>query len=237
MKFYTKSRRENRGYGKRKFICGICGLFSLSLCSLRTLWQNLRVSFYPSKISEKFRAPRHAGRAEGANAAGTEASFVCGAALRFTLRIERETKEILEAKYQTSGCGFLIASAEKVAEKISGRKLTELHGLDRAPLHEQIENELDEFPANRRHCLDLCLDALQAALADFRAAQVEEFTGEKALICTCFGVSEETIERAVSEYSLETVEEVIEICSAGGGCGSCQPLIHDILENVRFGEI
>jgi NifU-like protein len=195
------------------------------------------VTFYPSKISEKFRAPRRAGRAVGANAVGTEASFICGTALRFTLRIERETKEILEAGYQTSGCGFLIAAAETLAKKLAGKKLTELHGLDRAELQKQIENELDEFPDGRRHCLNLCLDALQAALADFRAAQVEEFTGEKALVCTCFGVSEETIERAVSEYSLETVEQVIEICNAGGGCGSCQPLIQDILENARFGEI
>jgi NifU-like protein len=195
------------------------------------------VTFYPSKISEKFRAPRRASRAVGANAVGTEASFICGAALRFTLRIERETKEILEARYQSSGCGFLIAAAETLAKKLDGKKLTELHGSDRAELQRQIENELDEFPAGRRHCLNLCLDALQAALADFRAAQVEEFTGEKALICTCFGVSEETIERAISEYSLETVEEVIEICNAGGGCGSCQPLIQDILENARFGEI
>ncbi len=195
------------------------------------------MSFYPEKIGEKFRSPRRAGRAAGANAVGTEASFVCGAAARFTLRIERETKEILEARYQTNGCGFLIAAAEKLAEKLAGGKLTELHGLDHAELQREIENEIGEFPSSRRHCADLCLDALQAALADFRAAQLEEFTGEKALVCTCFGVSEETIERAVNENSLETVEEVIDACRAGGGCGSCQPLIQDILENARFGEI
>jgi NifU-like protein len=193
------------------------------------------MKFYPDKISEIFSAPRRAGRAFGANAVGTEASFVCGAAVRFTLRIEKETKEILEAKYQTSGCGFLIAAAEKLAEKLAGQKLTGLHGLDHAELCRQIENEIGQFPASRNHCLNLCLDAFAAALADFRAAQIEEFTGEKALICTCFGVSEETIERAISENSLETVEEVIEICNAGGGCGSCQPLIQDILENARFG--
>ncbi|MDQ3801531.1 MAG: iron-sulfur cluster assembly scaffold protein [Acidobacteriota bacterium] len=195
------------------------------------------MSFYPEKIGEKFRAPRRAGRVAGANAVGTEASFVCGAAARFTLRIQSETKEILEARYQTNGCGFLIAAAEKLAEKLAGGKLTELHGLDHAELQREIENEIGKFPASRRHCADLCLDALQAALADFRAAQLEEFTGEKALVCTCFGVSEETIERAVNEYSLETVEEVIDLCRAGGGCGSCQPLIQDILENARFGEI
>jgi len=194
------------------------------------------VSFYPEKIGGKFRAPQYAGKAPGANARGTEASFVCGAAVRFTLLIEKETKEILAARYQTNGCGFLIAASEILAENIDGQKLIELHGLDHAELEKQIENRLGEFPAGRRHCVHLCLDALQAALADFRAAQLEEFTGEKALVCTCFGVSEETIERAVEANALETVEQVIDVCRAGGGCGSCQPLIQDILENVRFGQ-
>lgn len=193
------------------------------------------MSFYPEKISEKFHAPQYAGKTPGANAVGTEASFVCGAALRFTLRIKKETKEILAARYQTSGCGFLIAAAETLAESLGNRKLIDLHGLDHAELERQIEARLGKFSAHRRHCLHLALDALQAALADFRAAQLEEFTGEKALICTCFGVSEETIERAANEYALETVEEVIDVCKAGGGCGSCQPLIQDILENVHKG--
>ena len=207
-----------------------------SLSSLRALWQNLLVSFYPEKIGEKFRAPQHAGRADGANATGTEASFICGAAARFTLRIEKETKAICEARYQTSGCGFLIAAAEKLAEKIVGKKLTELHGFDHSQMQSEIENEIGKFPASRRHCAELCADALQAALADFRAARLEEFTGEKALICTCFGVSEETIERAVGEYSLESVEQVIDVCRAGGGCGSCQLLIQEIID-ASGGEI
>lgn len=188
------------------------------------------MSFYPKKTGEKFLAPQRTGKIVGANAVGTEASFVCGAAVRFTLRIEKETKAIVEAKYQTNGCGFLIAAAETLAEKIAGKKLIELHGLDHAELQAQIERELDKFPAARRHCLHLCLDAVQAALADFRAAQLEEFTGEKALICTCFGVSEETIERVTRENSLETVEQVIDVCNAGGGCGSCQPLIQELID-------
>ena len=186
--------------------------------------------FYSEKISERFSAPKNIGSATGSNAVGTNATFVCGTVLRLSLRIEKDTKEIVEAKFKTNGCGYLIASADVLTEQIVGKKLNELHGLDKSILQERIENEIGRFSENRRHCLSLCLETLRDAFADFRAFQIEEFTGEKALICTCFGVSEETIESVIEENSLETVEEVTDICNAGGGCGSCQPLIEDILE-------
>jgi NifU-like protein len=188
------------------------------------------MNFYPREISQRFSAPKNVGKLENTNAVGTGASFVCGAAVRFFLRIEKDTKEILEAKFQTNGCGFTIASADILAEKISGRKLTELHGLEKESLQTEIEAELDKFPGNRKHCLEICIEALQAALADFRAFRIEEFAGEKALICTCFGVSEEAIEKIIAENEIETVEEVTEISSAGGGCGSCQFLIQEMID-------
>ncbi|MDQ6787027.1 MAG: iron-sulfur cluster assembly scaffold protein [Acidobacteriota bacterium] len=188
------------------------------------------MSFYPEKINEKIRSPRSVDKLASANGVGTGANFVCGTFVRFFLRIETETKEIVEAKYKTGGCGFVIAAAEVLCAQVKGRKLVELHGLDKSILTENVENELGEFPDKRVHCLEICLDSLQSAFANFRAAQIEEFAGEKALICTCFGVSEDTIENLIQEKSLETVEEITANCSAGGGCGSCQPLIQDILD-------
>jgi len=195
------------------------------------------MSFYPEKISEKLRAPKNVGKAASANAVGTSATFVCGAILRLTLRIEAKTKEILDARFQTNGCGFLIASADVLTEKIIGKRLVELHGLDKKSFQTEIESELGTFEIHRRHCLDLTFDALQNSFADFRVSQIEEFAGEKALICTCFGVTEETIEHLIKEKSLETVEEITDVCSAGGGCGSCQPLIQEIVDTVWREEI
>ncbi len=190
------------------------------------------IKFYPEKISERFHAPRNVGSATGANAVGTNATFVCGAVLRLSLRIEKDTKKIVGAKFKTNGCGYLIASANVLTEQIIGKKLNELHGLDKSVLQTQIKSELGEFPENRKHCLELCFETLQDAFADFRARQIEEFTGEKALICTCFGVSEETIEKVIKNNSLETVEDVTDACNAGGGCGSCQPLIREIIDTT-----
>ena len=75
---------------------------------------------------------------------------------------------------------------------------------------------------------------MHRAFSGLRARQIEEFTGEKALICTCFGVSEETIEKAVAANKLETVEDVIDVCNAGGGCGSCRFLIQEIIDTHQM---
>ncbi len=188
------------------------------------------MSFYPKNINERFCNPRNAGKSETANAVGTGASFVCGSFVRFYLHIELATKQITEAKYVTDGCGFTIAAAEVAAEKIVGEKLTELHGLDRNALRRLIETELEIFPPGRKHCADICFDALRQAFTDFRRAQIEEFVGEKALICTCFSVSEETIEQVIAENRIGTVEQVTAVCSAGGGCGSCEFLIQEMID-------
>jgi NifU-like protein len=188
------------------------------------------MTFYPPKISEKLNAARNAGRAFEATSAGTNATFVCGAVLRFTLQIDRETKEVRQAKFKTNGCGYAVASAQVLAEKIVGKFLTELHGSDKSLLRREIESELEAFDPHRKHCLEPAVEALHEAFADFRHVQIEEWTGEKALICTCFGISEATIEQTIESESLQTVEEVTASCAAGGGCGSCQPLIEDILE-------
>lgn len=192
------------------------------------------MKFYPDKIRERFYELKHAGKAAKTNAVGTGASFVCGSFVRVFLEIDLQTKEIRDAKYKTNGCGFAIASAEVLTEKIVGQKLTELHGLDHAEIFGQIENELGELPADRRHCAEIGFDALQAAFGDFRSLQIEEFTGEKALICTCFGVSEETIQQIILDSHAETVEDVGRASNAGTGCGSCRLLIQELIDIHEF---
>lgn len=187
------------------------------------------MNFYPDKISRIFNAPKYVGKVKKTNAVGTGATFVCGSFVRFYVEIDGQTKEIKDAKFKSNGCGFMIAAADVLAEKVVGKKLVELHSLE--DLKREIEASLEKFPASRTHCLELCLEALQSAFADFRQFQIEEFAGEKALICTCFGISEETIENVIKQNSLETVEEVTQMCNAGGGCGSCQPLILEILDS------
>lgn len=188
------------------------------------------MKFYPAKINARFRSPRNVGKAHAANAVGTSASFECGSFVRISLEIKNDEKVIIQARFQTNGCGFMIAAADTVAEMLAGLKLTDLHGLGPNEYRRLLADELDEFPPARKQCADLVFSALKEAFADYRAYVIEEFSGEAALICTCFGVSEETVEAYIAANSPTTVNNVTEACRAGGGCGSCRMLIQEMLD-------
>lgn len=124
----------------------------------------------------------------------------------------------------------MIAVADHLIETIKDSKLADLHGLNKNELSQKLEAEFGPLPNDREQCVDVCIEALRAAFADYRVRQIEEFRGEMALICTCFGVSEETIEVHIERNAIETVSEVTRICNAGGGCGSCRMLIQEMID-------
>lgn len=187
------------------------------------------VSIYPENIAVLCRSPKFAGVPNDANAVGKSASFTCGCFVQFSLEIDHATKNILDARYATNGCGYMIAAAECVAREITAKKLTDLGGAD--GLARSAFSELGNVDAGRTHCLETVAESLKAALADYRKRTIEEFAGEKALICTCFGVSEETIIEVIKTAKAESVTAVSAACNAGSGCGSCQMLIQELIDS------
>jgi len=178
------------------------------------------MSLYPDSIARLAFAPRFAGPIEDANAVGTDASFACGAFVRFELAIDPDSKKISAIGFRSNGCGYMIAAAETCAAAVANAKLTELH--------ECNFSGFEELAADRMQCAEVARHALKEAFARFRQTQLEEFPGEKALICTCFGISEELIERC----GAQSVEEVGERTNAGTGCGSCRMLIAEIIDSA-----
>lgn len=188
------------------------------------------MSFYPEKVQKRFDSPQNAEPIDDANAEGKSASFVCGSFVAFDLNIVSGTKTVASAAFRTNGCGFMIAAADVLADAVTGKNLADLHGLDKNELIERIATKLDGFPLERSHCVVTCIEALRSAFSVYRTRQIDEFQGETALICTCFGVSEATIVSHVSGRSLTTVAEVTAVCNAGAGCGSCRMLIQEMID-------
>ncbi|MFN2502465.1 MAG: iron-sulfur cluster assembly scaffold protein [Pyrinomonadaceae bacterium] len=189
------------------------------------------MSIYPPGVQEKLDSLRNDRVLENPGAAGKDASFLCGSYVTFSIQVDKDV--VTDAAFATSGCGYMIATADRLASYVKGRRLAHLHGLD-ISLRE-TETELGSLEESRRQCVDCCLRAVKNAFAAHRALRVQEFGGEKALICTCFGVTEDVIELQIRKISAPTVEEVTQVCNAGGGCGSCRMLIQELIDSVAPG--
>jgi NifU-like protein len=179
-----------------------------------------QVPVFPKQIAEKIKDPRFVGTLENANAIGSDAKLDCGCFIRTEISISEPADLIEEVSYRTNGCGFMIAAAESAFSRLRGSRLADLQG----------EIGLGPEASQRSECATTVLTAIRAAFSDYRARRIKEYRGEKALICTCFGVAEETVEQFVRSSDPADVTEVAKHLRAGSGCGSCRMLIQEIID-------
>jgi NifU-like protein len=179
-------------------------------------------------VAEVFLNPQNVGDVAEPSFIGRSASFQCGAALRVSLQID-ESQRITEAKFKAAGCSVLVASASLLIDQIVGKSTAEAAALGQSA--EALRDKLRGLPAERNECPGLACEALVLAIQKYSDLAREEWEGDEALICTCFCVSERTIEREIQANSLTTIGEVTRVCNAGAGCRSCYSLIQEVLDN------
>lgn len=175
-------------------------------------------------INEHFFNRQNVGEVSNANARGTAGSLTCGAVLRVTLQVDDERK-ITDAKFKAAGCSFLIAAASLITTAVLGKTTAEAALTAQSPFEESAPT------ADKEHCATLARDALLNAIRNYSDCARADWAAEDALICTCFGISEQRIENEIQLGELRTVAEVTLACKAGAGCGSCYKLIEDILDD------
>ncbi len=181
---------------------------------------------YTDKVKAYFENPQNIGEVENPDGVGEVGSLACGDALKLTFKLD-EGKRIQEAKFQTFGCASAIASSSALTELIKGKSLEEAEKIT----NKDIAAFLGGLPKEKMHCSVLGEQALAAAIANYRgqpAPQVEE--GE--IVCECFGVTDQEIERVIRQNNLKTREEVTNYTKAGGGCESCHDKIEAILDRI-----
>ncbi|MBC8413411.1 MAG: Fe-S cluster assembly protein NifU [Nitrospira sp.] len=186
---------------------------------------------YTDKVRELFLHPHNVGEIKGADGTGDVGSIVCGDALKLTIKVDKASETITDAKFQTFGCASAIASSSAITDLIIGKTIDEALKLT----NEDIAGYLGGLPREKMHCSVMGREALEAAIADYRGETKAE-SDEGTIICQCYGLTDTKLRHVIKENSLRTAEDVTNFTKAGGGCGTCLPDIEKLLTEIWSGK-
>jgi NifU-like protein len=187
---------------------------------------------YTDELKDHFFNPRNVGEVENPDGVGEVGSLACGDALKLTFKLD-ENGRIKDAQFKTFGCASAIATSSVLTELIKGKTLEEAAKVT----NKDIADYLGGLPEQKMHCSVMGREALEAAIENYRSGGKKKHELEGRVVCNCFGVTENEIERVIRENNLTTVEEVTNYCKAGGGCGGCQGEIEKIIDKMQGDKI
>ena len=120
---------------------------------------------YSKKVMDHFAHPRNVGEMPEANAVGQVGNQKCGDIMKMMLKIENEV--IVDAKFQTFGCGAAVATSSMATELVKGKTVQEALQLT----NKAVMEALDGLPPVKVHCSVLAEEAIRAALIDYYKRQ------------------------------------------------------------------
>ena len=121
---------------------------------------------YSDNVLDHYNNPRNVGsykKGEDGVGVGLVGAPSCGDVLQLSIKVDKETGLITDAKFKTYGCGSAIASSSLVTEWVKGKTLDEAGTLKNSTIAEHLA-----LPPVKIHCSILAEDAIKAAVEDYR---------------------------------------------------------------------
>ena len=124
---------------------------------------------YSDKVVDHYNNPRNVGslnKLDSNVGTGIVGAPECGDVMKLQIKVDPKTKEIIDAKFKTFGCGSAIASSSLATEWLKGKTIDQADEIQNT----QIVEELN-LPPVKIHCSVLAEDAIKTAIADFKSKQ------------------------------------------------------------------
>ena len=131
------------------------------------------MALYSEKVMDHFKNPRNVGKMEDADGIGEVGNAKCGDIMKMYLKIEDGI--IVDAKFNTFGCGSAIATSSMATEMIKGKSIEEALQLS----NKAVVEALDGLPTHKIHCSVLAEEAVKAAIRDYYDKNGIEYDREK----------------------------------------------------------
>ena len=174
---------------------------------------------YTPKVMDHFLNPRNVGEIKDADAVAEVGNVSCGDALKIFLKLDQDGR-ICDVKFKTFGCASAIASSSALTELVKGMTLDEAAKVT----NKEIVAQLGELPEEKMHCSVMGMEALQAAIADYKRRHGEKVEEAEA--------DDTKIRKVALENNLHSVAEITDYTKAGGACGRCLDQIQEILDSI-----
>jgi NifU-like protein involved in Fe-S cluster formation len=115
---------------------------------------------YSDVIRDRWRRPRFRGELPDANAVAEDVNALCGDRVRLLLKLDGS--RVTSARFAGDSCAICTASADVVAELVTGRSSSEAASLDVGEVLEVLDADIRP---TRMRCVTLPIDVLRAAVA------------------------------------------------------------------------
>ncbi len=143
---------------------------------------------------------------------GAAGGAACGDLIRISLAVDSTSAsgEILDAGFDASGCGAVIAAGSAVVELIRRRPLLDVARIG----PERIEAELGGLSPSKRHAVELAADALHRALGSAAREQTQlAFDDARTLVAMSGGVDSAVAALLIDRDGAEAVGVTLELWS------------------------
>ena len=126
---------------------------------------------YSDKVIKHYERPSNVGSLDSRSKSvgtGLVGAPECGDVMKLQIQVDPKTKEIVDAKFKTFGCGSAIASSSLATEWVKGKNLDEAMAIQNTEIVEELS-----LPPVKIHCSVLAEDAIKAAISDYKSRNKE----------------------------------------------------------------